>query len=238
MKEWVLGAGRTLVASVASLTLAAALAWARSPTPLTEVPFAGYGDAHVWPDCTVKAAGGVAWSSECRLAGDLVGGDFSLPLDHAFRLGSAGCSLLLPGAASADIACRRLGQQFGSWIEVSQILGTPCRAVGTVWSRVAAESDHDPLFYVVAVELELLVEPGQTLCEAGTWNETRYYLVCTEQPDPAFTGASVNERVCGAGIEFLTFEAVHRRQDDEDPWFRRVFAQVRSVDRSVSGRRR
>lgn len=228
------GLGVKVHALVLCLALASANAWAQ--TPPVRVPFAGYGDARVRLDCTsVPRKDG--WSSECDISGDIQGDDFTLPLDHAFRLGSAGCALVLPDATAADIACRRLGNQFGSWIEVREILGTPCRAVGTVWSRVAAESDHDPLFHVVVVDVELLIGPGQALCEAGIWNETRYYLVCVERPDPSLSVASVNERVCGAGVEFLTFEAVHRKQDGRDQWFRRLFAQVRSVERSLSGRR-
>lgn len=215
-----------------SLMFATPLAAAQSATPLAEVPFTGYGDAQVRPDCTSRVAMGAAWSAECRLSGNFVGDGFTLPLDHAFRLGSTGCALELPGGRDeAAIACRRLGQQFGSWIEVSEILGTPCRAVGTVWSRVAAESEHDPLFYVVTVELVLLIEPGQALCEAGTWHETRYYLVCAEQTDPTLSVASVGERVCTRGVELLTFEAVHRKPDgtdDNNPWHRRLYAQVRS----------
>ena len=224
---WLLGA-----AAGVSLMFAAPLAAAQSATPLAEVPFTGYGDAQVRPDCTSRVAMGAARSAECRLSGNFVGDGFTLPLDHVFRLGSTGCALALQGARhEASIACRRLGQQFGSWLEVSEILATPCRAVGTVWSRVGAESENNPLFYVVTVELELLIEPGQALCEAGTWNDTRFYLVCAEQPDSAFGWASVNERVCTKGIELLTFEAVHRKPegtDDNNPWHRRLFAQVRS----------
>lgn len=225
---------RSLLGAAAgvSLSLAAALAWAHSATPLSQVPFAGYGDAHMRRDCILQVTDGAAWSSECRLSGKLVGDGFTVSLNHAFRLGSTGCALALQGAHhEASIACRRLGQQFGIWIEVSEILGTPCRAVGTVWSRVAAESEDDPLFYVVTVELELLIEPGQALCDAGTWNETRYYLVCAEQPDPAFGWASVHERVCSRGVELLTLEAVHRKPegtDKDNPWHRRLFAHVRS----------
>ncbi|MPZ29561.1 MAG: hypothetical protein GEV13_00950 [Rhodospirillales bacterium] len=219
----------------AALVLAAAAASAQDTTPLAEVPFAGYGDAHVWPDCTSRVVDGVAWVGDCRLSGNLVGDGFTVSLDHVFRFGSAGCALVLPGARhEADIACRRLGQQFGSWIEVSQILGTPCQASGVLWSSVAASTEGErdpPVMHVVKVEVELLIEPGQAACEAGIWNETRYYLVCAERPDPGLSVASVNERVCRTGVEFLTFEAVHRKPDgtDEDnPWHRRLFAQVQS----------
>jgi hypothetical protein len=70
-----------------------------------------------------------------------------------------------------------LARQFGSWIEVSEILGTPCRAAGTLWSRVAASTEAEqlpPVAYVVKMELELTIESRQATCEAGTWSETHY----------------------------------------------------------------
>jgi len=161
---------------------------------------------------------------------------FVVPLDHTFRFDNAGCTIHFPGALQdVDIACRRLKQQFGSWIEVSSILGTPCRAAGTVWSRIASSTEGErdlPVMYVVMVEMELVIESGQESCEAGIWNETRYYLVCAEQPFPAVWTSSVNDRTCSTEAELLTFEAVHRKPegvDQDEPWFRRLYAQVRSV---------
>lgn len=83
----------------AGLALAAGSSWAQSATPLAQVPFAGYGEAHVWPDCISRVAGGAAWSAECRLSGKLMGDDFSVPLDHVFRLGNepSGLTLRLGG---------------------------------------------------------------------------------------------------------------------------------------------
>lgn len=217
-------------------SLVAVSTWAQPQTLLSEVPFVGYGDARVKHDCRSNAISSSNWSGECHLSGDLAGSGFALPLDHVFRFGSARCALVLPSARhAADIACRRLGQQFGSWIEVSKILGTSCHAAGVLWSRVAASTEGErapPVIHVVTVEMELVIEPGQTACEAGTWNETRYYLVCAERPDPALGWASVNERVCAHGIELATFDAVHRKPDgtdEEDPWYRRIFAQVRTA---------
>lgn len=224
-----------LLAGSTALVLVAAAAVAQDTTPIAEIPFAGYGDASVKHDCRSNAVDPSAWSGECRLSGDFAGSGFAVPLDHAFHIDSAGCVIAFSGArAPADIACRRLGQQFGSWIEVSRILGTPCQASGVLWSHVAASTEGEgdpPVMHVVKVEVELLIEPGQAACEAGIWNETRYYLVCAERPDSNLSVASVNERVCRTGIELLTFEAVHRKPDgtDEDnPWHRRLFAQVRS----------
>ena len=201
--------------------LTALSAWAQPMTPLAEVPFAGYGEARVTRDCASQTIGASQWSGECRLSGDLAGGTFTLPLDHTFRFGSAGCALVLKGARSpADIACRRLGQQFGSWIEVSEILGTPCRAAGTLWSRVAASTESDrlpPVAYVIKVELELTIEPDQAACEAGIWSETRYYHLCAEPPVPDLAARSWNEQVCGSGVEFLSFEAVHRSLKELTP---------------------
>src|SRR5262245_44387670 len=135
-------------------------AGAHAETPIRDVPFAGYGDARVNLACLSLARGGDAWAGECGVSGNLQGDEFALSLDHSVRFGSAGCALVLPSAEPADIACRKLGHQFGSWLEVGELLGTPCRAKGTVWSRVAAQSEHDPLFHVVSVELELLIDPG------------------------------------------------------------------------------
>lgn len=236
---------RTLVLATAALAMAfaAAGAWAQPAvtTPLSQVPFAAYGDARLSPDCDSEpgeAAG--TWTGECRFSGDLRGNDFALPLDHAIRLGSEGCTLVLPGAREpAAFACRRLGQQFGSWIEVAEILGTPCRTAGVLWSRVAASTEREqppPIMHVVQIDLELVIEPGQGNCEAGIWNETRYYLLCGERPDPTLSIVSVNEQVCGAGVELVTFEAVHWKPDsldEDDPWYRRLYAQVRTSTRGV-----
>lgn len=92
--------------------------------------------------------------------------------------------------------------------------------------------------HVVKVEVELVIEPGQAACEAGIWNETRYYLVCGEPPDPGIAAISVNERVYRTGVEFLTFEAAHRMPDGVDPehpWCRWLHAQVRSTSRAAHG---
>jgi hypothetical protein len=218
----------------AGVALASPSVWAQSATPLAQVPFAGYGEAHVWPDCSVHVAGGAAWSAECRLSGKLVGDGFTVSLDHAFRLGSAGCAITLPGVRTpAEITCTP-GRSFGSYLEVWKILGTECQASGVLWSTVPATTEHEgnpPVMHVVKVEMELVIKPGQAGCEAGIWDETRYYLVCAEEPDPALGWASANERVCAKGVELLTFEAVHRKPegtDNNNPWHRRLFAQVRS----------
>lgn len=235
---------RSLVLATAALaTSFAAASWAQqaATTPLPQVPFAAYGNALLSRDC-VSALGGATgtWAGECRFSGDLRGNDFALPLDHAVRLGSEGCALVIPGAREPPaFACRRLGQQFGSWIEVTEILGTPCRASGALWSRVAASTADErppPLMYVVQVDVELVIESGQANCEAGIWNETRYYLLCGKRPDPTLSVASVNEQVCGAGVELVTYEAVHRKPDgidEDDPWYRRIYAQMRTSTRAV-----
>lgn len=230
---------RTLILAAAG-PLFALSAWAQEATPLAEVPFAGYGEARVTRDCGSQTIGSSQWSGECRLSGNIAGGGFTLPLDHTLRFGSAGCALVLPGAhAPADIACRTLGRQFGSWVEVSEILGTPYRAAGTLWSRVAASTESEqlpPVAYVVKVELELAIESGQAGCETGIWNETRYYLLCAERPVPHLAARWWDERVCDMGVEFLTFEAVHRKPegvDLHDPWYRRLFAQVRTAARTA-----
>lgn len=183
-------------------------------------------------DC--RLADARSWEAECHFSGDLTGDGFVVPLKHSVRFGSKGCSLTLPTMRGpADIACHSKGQQFGSWIEVSELLGTQCRASGVVWSRVAGSSEGEydpPVMLVVKAEIELVIAPGQIGCEAGTWNEARYYLVCAERPDPGLGWTPSNHRVCRTGVELVTFEAVHRKPDgtnEDDPWYRRMYAQVR-----------
>lgn len=234
-------AGRTALAAIAVLSLwpvgalpqGGVLSVAHATTPLSEVPFAGYGYARVTYECSSQAIDASGWRGECRLSGNLVGEGFAVSLDHAFHIGSDGCALKLRGVRKpVDIVCRAPWKFSASYVETWDILGTPCQAVGVLWSSLATttEGEGDPPIHVIRVEIELLIKPGQASCEAGTWSETRYYLVCAERPNPSLSVASVNERVCRTGVELLTFEAVHQKPegtDDSDPWHRRLFAQVR-----------
>jgi len=169
------------------------------------------------------------------LTGVIDAGAVKLPLRDEIHFGTAGCTLSTYGAERpTEIACMRVGQQFGSWIEVKEVLGSHCKAAGTVWSRVAGDNTtrrFAPRLHQVVVSIELIVEAGQRSCAQGIIYETRYYWVCREYWEAGRIPLTPHHRICEDGAHLLSFESVHAKPDGSDhdnPWYRRVFTQVRA----------